>query len=51
MYFYLQKQLSGLPYLRRCPLEFYDMYLILKGFQCLLKCNINFGWKQICTSR
>ena len=44
-------QISGLPYLRRCPLEFCDMYLISKGFQCLLKCNMNFGWKQICTSR
>ena len=43
--------MSGLPYLRRCPLEFYDMYLILKGFEWLLTCNMNFGWKQIFTSR
>ena len=44
--FFLQKRLSGLPYLRMPPSEFHDMYLILRDFPCLLKCNQCFAWKQ-----
>ena len=44
--FFFQKQLSGWPYLIRPSVEFYDMYLILKDFVFLLKCNQWFAWKQ-----
>ena len=44
--FFFQKQLSGWPYLIRPSVEFHDMYLILKDFLFLLKCNQWFAWKQ-----